>query len=323
VSRFRSILFAASLVLAARPCLAQFPPPVPPGPLGDVDTAFLSEYTARTKATIATNPPFVEIVGSSLYLHHGGHAEPPVRVLDTIYHALKDVTHVPFTIYLRLSPLTSVSLSDDQIAQIRILQGEVTAAENALQSGGFSETQTVRQKQILDASTALLQTIIQTKHVDRSSLESYTQTMAPLMLKNADEAGCYQVQATHAQLMKWKATLSNDEWAHLIAVNKGAHQARYRNAATQYFEWLFQGAAPSWAYPGESGRVLYAESMSKDQTGGDELVSVLIDADASRAFFGNEWRMSEDILSDGAARCIAQLPKTDRVWQPHLGVNDD
>jgi hypothetical protein len=43
---------------------------------------------------------------------------------------------------------------------------------------------------------------------------------------------------------------------------------------------------------------------------------VLIDADASRAFFGNEWRMSEDILSDGAARCIAQLHESDRVWQP-------
>jgi hypothetical protein len=26
------------------------------------------------------------------------------------------------------------------------------------------------------------------------------------------------------------------------------------------------------------------------------------------------WRLSEDVLSDGAARCIAQLPESDRAW---------
>jgi hypothetical protein len=44
------------------------------------------------------------------------------------------------------------------------------------------------------------------------------------------------------------------------------------------------------------------------------LASILIDADASTAFFGNKWRLSEDLLSDGAARCIARLPKGDQVW---------
>jgi hypothetical protein len=44
------------------------------------------------------------------------------------------------------------------------------------------------------------------------------------------------------------------------------------------------------------------------------LASILIDADASTAFFGNKWRLSEDLLSDGAARCIARLLKSDQVW---------
>jgi len=150
--------------------------------------------------------------------------------------------------------MTGVPLSDDEIAQLQVLKTEIVDSENALQTGGFSEAQTVRQKQILDGSNAFLQSVIRAKHVDRTSLDGFTHAMAPLMLQNADEAGCYQIQTTHAQMMKWKTILSNDEWTHLIAVNKSVHQARYRHAATQYFEWLFQGKAPRWAYPGESAR---------------------------------------------------------------------
>jgi hypothetical protein len=317
MKRFRLLSLSAFLVLTAALCFAQGIKPVPDGPLGNVDSAFLTEYVARSKATTAENPPYVEVVGSSLYLHHGGQAPDAQRVLPTIYHALKDVTHVPFTVYLRLSPRVGISLSDDQIGQLQVLNAQIAAAEDALQTGGFNAVQTERQKQILDGSKAFVQSVAAAKRLDRTSLDNFAHTMSPWMLQNADDAGCYQVQTTHAQMMKWKATLSSDEWTHLIAVNKGAHQARYRNAATQYFDWLFQGTSPRWAYPGESSRVLYAESLPPNQTGGDELVAVLIDADASRAFFGNEWRMSEDILSDGAARCIAQLRESDRVWQPH------
>jgi hypothetical protein len=88
------------LLLTAAQCFAQFPKPVPDGPLGDVDTAFLTEYVARSKAVTAENPPYVEVLGSSLSLHHAGQKPDPQRVLPTIYHALKDVTHVPFTVYL-------------------------------------------------------------------------------------------------------------------------------------------------------------------------------------------------------------------------------
>lgn len=293
----------------------RLPKSVPDGPLGDIDSMFLTEYGLRSAALTGTNPPYVEVVGSSLYLHHGGQKVDTRRVLPLIYHALKDVTHVPFIVYLHLGPLVDVSLSDEQIRQLRALEAGIAAAEDALLTGGFNEVQTARQKQILDGSIRFVQAAIDAKQINRSSLERFARTMSPLMLQNADEAGCYQVQSTHTQMMKWKSALSSDEWNRIIAVNKGSHQARYRNAATLYFEWLFHGSSPRWAYPGESARVVYAESLFGDQTAADEMIAVLIDEDASRAFFGNEWRMSEDILSDGAARCIALLPEVDRVWQ--------
>jgi hypothetical protein len=42
------------------------------------------------------------------------------------------------------------------------------------------------------------------------------------------------------------------------------------------------------------------------------MATVEIDADASAAFFANPWRLSEDVLSDGAAACIQKLPSSDR-----------
>ena len=260
----------------------------PHGPLGDVDNSFLTEYNSRSSALAATNPPYVEISGSSLFLHHGGQKPDSQRVLDDKYHALKDVTHVPFTVYLHLYSQTDTELSDEQLGQLKTLQTAINTAENALSAGGFSEAQSARQNLILDGSTRFLQAAIDTKRVSRASLETFARTMSPLMLQNADEAGCYQVQATHAQVMKWKPTLTSGEWNHLIALNKGSHQARYRNAATLYFAWLLHGDSPGWAYPGESERVIYAESLFGNQTTENELIGILIDEDASRAFFGNE-----------------------------------
>jgi hypothetical protein len=71
--------------------------------------------------------------------------------------------------------------------------------------------------------------------MDRATLNTFTHKMGPLMLRNAADAGCLQIQATHAQMMKWKETFSPVECYRLIVVNRARHQARYRNAATQYF----------------------------------------------------------------------------------------
>jgi len=119
----------------------------------------------------------------------------------------------------------------------------------------------------------------------------------------------------HAQMMQWKSTMTEQEWKRIVAINPGVIQPRYRNLATQYFGWLFRAPAPPWAYPGENERVIYSEFQHPHRDSAQLLASFSIDADASTAFFGNKWRLSEDLLSDGAARCIAQLPVSDRIWR--------
>jgi hypothetical protein len=295
---------------------ASGPPLLPPGPLGDLDQLFLNSYTARRAAVIQTAPPFVVVSGSKLILHHNG-KDDPVVVIPDIYHALKDIAHLPFTVYLQLSPIAggATHLNDLEPSKLSEILVRIDAVRKVLSGSGYSADELVRQGQILDASQAIVSDTLKKKSIDRTVLASFAKTMGPLMLMNASDAGCFQIQATHAQLMKWKAIMSTEEWDGLMVVNRARHQARYRNAATQYFQWLLADKGPSWGYPGESMRVIYAESLAPTEKASDELATVLIDADASAAFFGDSWRLSEDILSAGAERCIRNLPDSDRLHQ--------
>jgi hypothetical protein len=311
------LLFLSCVVVLIGSSLAQTgPPPVPPGPLGEVNTLFLNEYNARVADINRLPPLYVEVSGNNLILHRGGQEESK-RVLPDRYHALKDVSHVPFLVYLRLSPLSKSDkqLSDAEIAGLQTLSTEISAARDALATGGFNPVQTKRQQEILDRSLALLRNTIQTRRIPRSTLDDFAHTLAPLLKRNVNDAACYAIHGMHAQMMDWKNTMTAEEWHRIVVVNPGVIQPRYRNLATQYFGWLFPAPASPWAYPGENERVIYSEFQHPHRNSAELLASLSIDADASTAFFGNKWRLSEDLLSDGAARCIAQLPPSDRIWR--------
>jgi hypothetical protein len=291
------------------------PEAIPSGPLGDVDQLFLDSYLSRRSSVIGLASPFVVVSGSDLILHRKGGIEK-ARVNPNVYDALKDVAHVPFAIYLQLSSVAGVEsdLTEEQLNEMTLFRTRIEAARSALSTGDFDPTQLSRQKQILDSSDAIVLATLRDRRVDRASLSSFARNMGPLMLLNAWDAGYAQIQKTHSQMMKWKKTMTADEWERLVVVNRGGHQARYRNAATQYFHWLLGGDSPSWCYPGESMRVIYAESLRPQEDSSDELGTIIVDADASTAFFGDSWRLSEDILSDGAAACTKQLPDADRLY---------
>jgi hypothetical protein len=290
------------------------PPLIPSGPLGDLDQLFIDSYTSSRSEFIRKAPPFIVISGSNLILHRNGQKDD-VRVIPDLYHALKDIAHLPFTVYLQLSPLAAsgTPLTDAKAAQLQSLLTRILTVQGVLATGGYTPNEMARQTEILDGSQALVSSTLKNNRVDRKSLDVFTHQMGPLMLLNASDAACLQIQGTHAQMMKWKEALSADEWQSLMIVNRARHQARYRNAATQYFHWLFNDSSTSWSYPGESMRVIYAESLGPKEEASDELATILIDAGASIAFFEDPWRLSEDILSNGAAGCIKRLPDADRL----------
>lgn len=291
-------------------------PLIPPGPLGEVDKSFLDSYTAREDLVLAHQSPYVVVSGSDLILHRPDAAKPErVKVIPTSYHALKNIAHIPFTIYLLLSPVEKNLIPlDAQMPALKRLSACIDAAYSVVTSEFFSQDQIERQKTILRKSSDFLRSALDSKTVQRDTLLSFTKTLGPLMLWNAAEAGCIQINATHARMMEWKQNMSQQDWSNLMVVNLARHQARYRNAATQYFHWLIGDSGPRWSYPGESKRVIFAETLGPIDKASNELAIVEIDADASEAFFGDPWRLSEDILSEGAERCIKTLPLKDREY---------
>lgn len=308
------VFFCSGVVLIGSALAQTGPPPIPPGPLGDVNTLFLNEYVARINAITRSHPLYVEVSGNNLILHRNGQEESK-HVIPDIYHALKDVSHIPFLIYLRLSPLSSnEQLSETEIAGLKTLSTQISAGRDALSSGGFNDLQMKRQQRIAASSLTLLHTTIEAKRISRSELEDFTHSMAPLLLENVDDAACDAIQGMHSQMMQWKKSMTSEQWKRLTIINPGMFQPRYRSLATQYFAWLFPAPAPPWAYPGENQRVIYSEFLHPHRDSGEMLATILIDADTATAFFGNRWRLSEDLLGDSAARCIARLPKRDRIW---------
>jgi hypothetical protein len=293
-------------------------PPIPQGPLGELDRSFLDSYCALKPAILAHQSAYVVVSGASLILHWSGpttRAPEKQNVIPEKYHALKDVAHVPFTLYLLLLPLEkSYAGIETQKPALLLFKDRLEKAEAALDSTYFSPEQLARQKRIFAASHDLLNHTLQTGTVSSVALGAFAKEMGPLLLQDANEAACEQIKTTHAQMMAWKKQLTPDEWSHLVVINVSGHQPRYRNVETQYFHWLLGDGGSSWSYPGETLRLIYAETLNRGEDATDILASAAIDAAAGEAFFNNPWRMSEDVLSEGAASCIAALPPSDRLY---------
>lgn len=295
---------AAPATVAVAPTL-----PAPGGVLGELDQLFLDAYASR-RAAWAAHGPVVYVLGSNLELHRAGQA--PLRGLGipAPYHALKSVAHLPFAVYLLLSPhANGAALPASVVRTMPTFRPRITAARTALDTWGFTPEQVRRQVTLLDRVDAFLAERIRTATVSGSELDAFAKELGPLAMLNAAEAGCKQVQTTHEQMLKWRAMMTPAEWSSLLVVNRGSHQARYRNAAIQYFAWLLNDPAPPWFYPGESLRVIYVESVRANERSVDIAATIDIDAEASAKFFGDKWRLSEDILSNGAASCVKGLQR--------------
>jgi hypothetical protein len=285
--------------------------PAPQGALGELDQLFLDEYQIAGEAAKRPPHPVVVVSGSNLTLHIDGNPQT-VRVIPEIYHALKSVSHFAFATYLRLNPQAGQKLPAEFRSVLQRFLDREPPARQHLATFGLSADQMRRQHVVLDATTALVRETRDQGSVTKARLDQFAQQVGPLLLQNTHDAGCAQVQATHRQMQKWRADLPAQDWSKLVVVNRSAHQARYRNAATTYFAWLLDERAPDWSYPGESMRVIFAEVLFGDRQPLDLLATVVLDADASKAFFGDEWRLSEDVLSDGAADCVGKLPASER-----------
>jgi hypothetical protein len=305
----RSAPLVCAVLLVGGGAVAQAPPTKPaPEPAAELDREFFEAYRQSRGEAKRAASPLIVVSGNELTLFRGDASETR-RVIPALYHSLKSISHVPLALFLRLKPLAGTAIPESAQAGLRAFRQKIEAAKAALPSGDLTQEQASRQASLLDASFLLISQVLRDGRVERSRVDAFAGAMGPLTLANVDEAACAQIRAMHEQTTRWRSAMTKEEWATLRVVIRGRHQPRIRNVATQYFSRLLGDAGPAWAYPGESMRVVYAEDMGGDEAG-DVLATVLVDADIGAAFFGDAWRMSEDLLSGGARNCLDRLLPT-------------
>src|SRR5260370_130239 len=154
---------------------------VPPGPLGEIDQSFLDSYCALQVAVFEHQTPYVVVSGSNLILHWGaGSNKDPdeEKGIPDTYHALKDVAHVPFSVYLLLMSIDKGFVTlDHQKTALTTLKDRMEAAKSSLNANYFSKEQIERQKQILDASENLVTTVLNTGPTSSTTLPAFAADM--------------------------------------------------------------------------------------------------------------------------------------------------
>lgn len=283
-------------------------------PLKALQGTFRPTYDAARDFVDANLSPFVVVRLSDLFLIKDGMVIAEAKGIPRKYHLLHRTAHVPFVIYLKInrffgSPLPG-SVSSELAEYRRLIDPSIADLTNSEYS--FTTEEIADQEFILRSSAAYLDRLATEVIASREAFSAYRVQVAGAMMKLADAAGAAQVDATHAVMLSWKEKLTIEEWIALRVLIIGFRQPRHDYAATQYFSSIFPDRSNS-LFPGESDRVVYIEASSIDRTDKSfkearkSLAALLLDSEASQSFFNNRYRMSIDVMADGARRRIGEL----------------
>jgi len=276
-----------------RPLPAE-PEPEPKDPLIRLDQAFRKAYATNRKRVQAKTSPLVIASGDNLVLYRDG-KRTEVKVTPPLYDDLKSISHVPLAIY---SLLASGDVPDqEQRAALRGYRAVVQTARDSIDRRWIEPKTLVRQKEILDGSLTYLAEVLQAEKGPLPDLQAFCRRMAPLLLANSGDAARAEIDATHAQMMRWRQELTREEWGRLQVIVVGSQMPRRGNLDVQYFAHLL-------GLKGEGPRLTYAEALWEEPAAIRLLASRLVDREVGRIFFDDDQRMFRDLLGDAAAEYL-------------------
>ena len=272
--------------------------PVQPPALTALNDAFRAAYAdARNRVLKASGPTLIVNGDNFTLLRQGQRLEANVGA--AIYDPVKTIAHIPLAIYVTLTPGDG-GVDDDRLRTLAGLCKLIPPAEASLDTLKLSAATLARQKRIVAASVAFLDEVTRRHEFARTLLLAFTRRMAPLVMENVTDAARAQLDATHAQVSRWRRDLSPQEWDQLHVLIIGPHMPRENLVVTQYFLRLLHE-------PGEGRRVVYAESLWEEPQALGLLGTHLLDGDVGEAFFGDYMRMHRDLLGDAASQYLARL----------------
>jgi hypothetical protein len=280
-----------------RPAKAGLPPV--PAELVALNRTSVGMYAAGRARELATVPAVVIASGDELVLRRGD-KRAVATVIPPEYHALKCVAHVTLGLFGHLAHEPGKPLGDDRIKQLTEYRKQLAAAGPAVEGYGYDADTLARQKRMIDRGLAFIDKVLADGQVSADDLTRYCRASRPDVMANSAAAARGQLAGTHKQMMAWKAEMTPDEWAGLVAVIPGRQTPRAENAAVQYFARL-------WGEPGECRRIVYAEGLFAEDRAVGLLGTLRLDGKLAAAVFDDPYRMYRDILADGARAALDDL----------------
>lgn len=251
--------------------------------------------------------PVLVFLEDVLTVCHAGERHA-VHVTPESFHALKAAAHAPIALYLLLAPLTDETVDDVLLGRLQSLVTRTNDALAQLETHVAESGMVEDARRVLELTATRARDVLTTRRNPAAEVERFARTQGPALLTLTDHASRVQLEALHRATEEVLAAMNADARERFHVVVAGAHQARERSLAMQYFQLRLREP------PGSEERVTYAENASSV----DEALALVgvrrLDRAIARAFFGDEKRLQRDILGDSAKAQLAAF--ADTTWVP-------
>lgn len=271
----------------------------PSDALSTFNNSFRENYS-EAKKEIRENLGPIIILNSDMTLIRGD-KRLTASVIPTEYTVTKTIDHITLDIFVILTNDTDHPLSQATRKRLEVLKELVLKSEDQVKASDLPAASVPRQFEIINKSLEFVTTTLKNGQVSSAELKKFTRSIAPLTLKNVDEAVAAALARTDGIVEGWRKDIPIADWNNLYVIVASGHMPREQNSFMQYFEKLLKQKR-------EGDRIIYFEGDYDEQRAIDLLVTHILDRRIAIDFYKDPWRMHRDLLSDGAHKYLSKHP---------------
>lgn len=260
--------------------------------INELNLQFRQEYADAREAKLSNIGPVIIVRGDNLVLIREG-TRVVGSTVNSNYHDLKAMAHIPLAIYCVLENCDDGSLNDIQSQKLTNLERLISRIETNLETTFSDPTARSNQVALVNRCQAFIANALEDRRSTADELDHFIDELRPVIIENASLAAQIRIDNYHQQMELWHQELPEQDWERLYIVIPGAVMSRKNSLAVRYFAKLFQ-------QPSEGGRVIYAESQYDESQDLQLLGTHLLDSRIGEAFFDDESRMKRDLLGPAA-----------------------
>lgn len=265
--------------------------------LFDLNERFRLTYDRSRNHLISLIDPLIICHGDNATIIFRGRRYEE-QITPKLYHDLKSISHIPFTIYLNVM-FENGNITKENHRELKQYLRDIRSLRNRIE---FPSDMQQNQYDIIDLSIEYLRTILKTKFIDQRKFKKFCQQARILFSININLAARAQLDMLDSRLRPWyQERFNNSERHSLKIVVMGPKTARYGFVIKTYLYALLGERH-------EGKHIIYVESVDDERKALEVLGTWLLDAQASQTFFnGDSERLHRDLLADAANVHIKQL----------------